>query len=390
MASTQPHPGETRSRHAGRGHIAALDGVRGLAVLGVMATHLLAGNTARLGVVGNLLALGVNGVDIFFVLSGFLITGILHDSLGDSFYFRKFYARRVLRIFPLYYGVILVLMMMTGPLHLHWNGLQWSLLLYLQNTHFLFPSLRDFHTPYFDIDHLWSLAVEEQFYLVWPLLVALMPRPRRLLAVCVAGIVLSFGLRLWALQHGWGFDWANRNALCRADEMLGGAALALLLRTGLAERTVRLAVPVFFASLLLKVSLTYDGILLGRPGWYVPVATTVNYTLMVFLGASLLAWCLQPESRVREAFEWKPLRAVGKYSYGLYILHLVLLPGITLLLLQPLRSVFHGVVMARLAVGIAVFAISFLAAYLSFHLYEKQFLRLKRFFDYDTRPAPAL
>ena len=383
--------GESKTRHLGRGHIAALDGVRGFAVLGVMATHLFAG--AQLPRYINLpLSMGVAGVDLFFVLSGFLITGILRDSLGDARYFRKFYVRRVLRIFPLYYGLILLLLLLTRPLHIAWHGVQWSLLLYLQNTHILFPSLLDFRARYINIDHLWSLAVEEQFYLVWPLVLALVRSPRRLLALCAAGMVLSLGLRVCSLFLNYGFDWMNRSTLCRADELLAGAALAILLRGPHAERVLERAKPALAISL--TIALAARGLSWWidaeiTAGWQSILLTSVDYTLVMLVATALIACCLNPASRVRSAFSWKYLRSVGKYSYGLYVLHLVFLPGVTFLLLAPLRHTLHNRVLPRLLISLIVFSLSGVAAYASFHLYEKRFLRLKRFFDYDPAPTTS-
>ena len=391
----QPTPaeGEPKTRHLGRGHIAALDGVRGIAVLGVMSTHLFTGDMTRLPRLVQIpVSFAVAGVDLFFVLSGFLITGILRDSLGEASYFRKFYARRMLRIFPLYYGVLLVLLLLTRPLQISWHGLQWSLLLYLQNTHFLFPPLTTFSNRFFSVDHLWSLAVEEQFYLVWPFIIATVRSTRRLMYLSAAGMVFALGLRLYGLHAGYGFDWINRSTLCRADELLAGAALALLMRSRYAGRTLTLAKPLMAAGLIVSVTLHSAALWISRNGEAVPGIiglTATGYDTNLLMATSLVAWCLQPGSRLRAMFEWKHLRAVGKYSYGLYVLHLVLLPGLTLLLLAPLRVALHGKVVARLVVGLLTFLASGVAAYLSFHLYEKRFLRLKRFFDYDGPIRPA-
>jgi len=107
-------------------HIPSLDGLRGLAVLGVVASHLFWGNPAGpwTAAIESITVFGAHGVDLFFVLSGFLITGILYDSLQEESYFRKFYARRCLRIFPLYYGVLIVLFLLTPLLHWDWNHTQ--------------------------------------------------------------------------------------------------------------------------------------------------------------------------------------------------------------------------------------------------------------------------
>lgn len=386
--------GEPKNRHLGRGHIAALDGIRGLAVLGVMSTHLFTGDMTRLPRLVTLpLSLGVAGVDLFFVLSGFLITGILRDSLGDRFYFRKFYARRALRIFPLYYGILVLLLLLTRPLRIYWHGVQWSLLLYLQNTRFLFPSLLTFGNPFFSVDHLWSLAVEEQFYLVWPLILVSVRSPRRLLGICGAGALVSVGLRLYGLHAGYGFDWINRNTLCRADELLAGAALALVMRSRHAGTGLKMAKPVMLVAIFAGTVAQLTGLWISRKGpspLGIALLTATSYDINLLAATSLVAWCLRPASRLRSVFEWKHLRSVGKYSYGLYVLHLILLPGMTLLLLRPLRVALHGKLLARLAIGLLTFVVSGLAAVLSFHLYEKRFLRMKRFFDYDelTRSAP--
>lgn len=151
------------------GHLLPLDGVRGLAILMVICSHAFESNYNSGGflirTIGHVLFYGFFGVDLFFVLSGFLITGILYDSVNDRGYFRKFYARRALRIFPLYYGVLAVCLLLTRPLHLHWGDMGWLLAFYLQNLH---PMKIMSFSPGAPIGlfHFWSLAVEEQFYLV--------------------------------------------------------------------------------------------------------------------------------------------------------------------------------------------------------------------------------
>lgn len=290
--------GEAKTRHLGSGHIQALDGLRGCAVLAVMVTHLLTGNLTQLPQpVASMLGLGVAGVDVFFVLSGFLITGILFSSLEDSRYFSNFYARRALRIFPLYYGVLLVLMCLTVPLHIEWDGRQWSLLLYLQNTQSFFPSLLTFHNAAFSVDHLWSLAVEEQFYLVWPMLIALSRTSRRVLLLCVFGMVLSFCLRVHCLQAGYEFNWVNRNTLCRVDELLAGAALAVVLRSSLAERAIQVARPLVIVSTIAVLSQalllpeTAEGALRSHP-----YLVSAHYVWNLCLAAGLILCCVRPST----------------------------------------------------------------------------------------------
>src|ERR1700728_4143258 len=130
-------------------HLPALDGVRGFAVLGVACSHLFPASphSALEAVVHNAFAFGAAGVDLFFVLSGFLITGILYDSLPDPGFFRKFYARRVLRIFPLYYRVLAVFALAALLFGLNFHHELLSLALYLQNTNLIAQRMRDYTGP---------------------------------------------------------------------------------------------------------------------------------------------------------------------------------------------------------------------------------------------------
>ena len=375
-------------------HVPALDGVRGFAVLGVMASHLFAGNApGRLGhAFQSLCSFGAHGVDLFFVLSGFLITGILYDSLGDPHFFRKFYARRSLRIFPLYYGVLAVLFLLTRPLHLQWQHMQWVLLLYLQNTNLVQPFYLFTPSPTININHLWSLAVEEQFYLVWPLLVFLLVRPNRILRVCFSLSVVALLLRLVLIFLGTNYNTVNRFTLCRADSLLIGAALALLLRGPHHDRALRLA-----PHLLAFCSALFIGFLflpaLLRSSRLLTLSNNLflafGYTLLALISAALIALCLREDTVLVRFFSNPALRFYGKISYGLYVLHFIALP----FMITTFRHWFEAVSPNKyLSVGgssLLAFVVSTVAAVLSYHLYEKQFLRLKHLFAYNSSASIA-
>ncbi|HEV2844590.1 MAG TPA: acyltransferase, partial [Thermoanaerobaculia bacterium] len=203
----------------------ALDGLRGLAILLVLLLHftVYGGPPATEGIdklFYRAAQAGWIGVDLFFVLSGFLITGILYDAKGGENYFRSFYARRVLRIFPLYYGALAVFLLLVPALRpgsfWHWT--------YLSNVQIAREGWPDSGA----LGHFWSLAVEEQFYLFWPVAVLLLAR-RSLMAacwVCLAGsLLLRVGLHL-ADQETAAFVLTP----ARLDSLAAGALLALAAR----------------------------------------------------------------------------------------------------------------------------------------------------------------
>ena len=191
------------------GHMPALDGVRGLAVLMVLGFHFISAatpvNIAEKAVV-RLASYGANGVELFFVLSGFLITGILYDARHKPNYFRNFYMRRALRIFPLYYGV-LVLVFFVAPLIPLFQGAELDYLLDRQAWAWLYAInlyiAKEGTWSFSYLQHFWSLAVEEHFYLFWPFVVyALVHRPKTLLAVSFAIAVAAMLSRLAGTQLG--------------------------------------------------------------------------------------------------------------------------------------------------------------------------------------------
>ncbi len=218
-------PAETRTRNLSALHVKALDGVRGLAVLMVILYHMeyLAPRSSLWAKA--LLAplrIGWAGVDLFFVLSGFLITGILLDTRESPNYFRSFYARRALRIFPLYYLVlsgILVLAHFTSTLNyvLPVSHDRFFYFVYLNNW---WPFLRDtWHGNI--LGHFWSLAVEEQFYLLWSLCVfAIARRHIRLAALC--GIAGALVIRCALFLHGGTTRDVIENTFSRMDALLVG------------------------------------------------------------------------------------------------------------------------------------------------------------------------
>lgn len=355
------------TRHA-ETRIPELDGIRGIAVLAVLVYHF--GTPVHpTDFVHQILRLGWAGVDLFFVLSGYLITGILLDATGSPDYFRKFYIRRALRIFPLYY-VFLLLYFHIGPLlsripHLEvfsrGAGAESWYWAYLVNW-------SPMDTRVKGLAHFWSLCVEEQFYLAWPLVVRFSSR-RMLKWLCLALTIVSPLLRLLALHQGTNPYHIYEATFLRLDGLTLGALLALANRDCRLQQSIRrVAIPVTaVAALGMGYILWTAGTLFFTEPMNVwgHSALAVLFASMIFHATSL------PGLRL----SW--LRSIGKYSYAMYVLHYPL----TRLDLQTHWQHADDGLFARwvlfvlyVAAGVAV---SYLLALVSWRLLEKPCADLK-------------
>ncbi len=380
------------------GQIPALDGVRGLAILMVLVLHFV-GNMIPTNRVEHVIVgvtnYGSYGVDLFFILSGFLITGILFDARNEPNYFRNFYMRRILRIFPLFYGV-LVLVFIVAPLIPIFQGKTLDYLLdrqtwaWLYGVNIYIAIQGDWSFSY--LEHLWSLCVEEHFYFVWPLVVLLLARwPRMLIA---ASLAIALGAMLARVTGSlMGLSWWTTYVLTpfRLDGLALGAFLAVMMRqTGGPERLVR-ALPrvVVVAGGLLLISFIWTR-LVSRHG--LELVLPVRAALIQILLACLLVWALvAPQwSATSRFFGNRSLMFLGTYSYGLYVYHHFISYYLTtnrteLQLAQWLGS--HGAAVALQATLGA--AASLALAYLSYEFFEKRFLRLKRHFGRSEPTASS-
>ena len=388
-------------------HIPALDGLRGIAVLLVMLLHfsMMTPNGPLDSAFSLTFDTGWLGVDLFFVLSGFLITGILFDAKGGAFFFRNFYLRRSLRIFPLYYaflcGVLLVLPWLApGSMErLDGQGWLWS---YLSN--FLFVRVGWEGMPEHTI-HLWSLAIEEQFYLLWPLVVFLFDR-KNLIRVALIAIAGAIVFRAVAF-----FIWPNGIAgyallPARVDSLAMGGLLALVIRGPEGKSEVsQLARRLLLPGLgLLAAAVGWSMVFSPQEGLLPPLklhTQLLGYTGMMLLSGALilLAVAESGSERLRNALTWKPLMALGKYSYGLYMIHVPVRDVIRMWRHNvPLPRVLGSQLPAQIGIFILGMGVSVLLALLSWNLFEKHFLKLKDYFPYnapskrertEARPKPA-
>ena len=185
------------------------------------------------------------GVDLFFVLSGFLITGILYDSKRTKHYFHNFYVRRALRILPVFYGFFLLVLLLTHALHLQYSKYIWSNPLYVSNLLVKGAILLKHGNPtviyvphlpgrIISMGPLWSLCIEEQFYLIWPFIVWFVPSRTRLMNLCGAIVLGTLGLRVFLYFHNPAMAQQTRylyySTYVRCDTLLIGAWIALWLR----------------------------------------------------------------------------------------------------------------------------------------------------------------
>ena len=361
--------------------VPALDGVRGLAILMVLLTH----STGALPSTGAgpwlapLFAIGWAGVDLFFVLSGYLITRILISTRSASNYFASFYVRRLLRIAPLYYAslvlVAVVILVRDGGwlesrLPSLWPGLALHAV-YLQNWPIFWEGPQS-HL----LAHFWSLAIEEQFYLVWPLVVRF-SSPSRLLRICAIGLAVSVFLRV-AVVMLYGGEAGAKFTLTRMDGLLLGAALA----TWTIDREVPRAALV--ASFAVPIAVFSVIGVVAPAEFLMPdvMMFTAGVAAAALFSGGLVACALRPGAVARQ-FENRGLMTLGVVSYGLYVMHYPFFV-VSHVVLRPLLNVNLPL---SLTVICALSGMCLVAAKLSFHYFETAFLRLKTMFAPAYRRA---
>jgi peptidoglycan/LPS O-acetylase OafA/YrhL len=386
-------------------HIPALDAVRGLAILMVTAYRFFPAYDDP-SFAGRALTracgLGFRGVDLFFVLSGFLITGILWDAKGRTHYFRNFYARRALRIFPLYYGALLLTLVLLptisrglspfaesaeqkGTVPLSENGFesasvssaytearQYSPWLWLYGTNILIAWKGDWcFGPY---DHFWSLAVEEHFYLVWPLVIFLCSRATAM-KVCLAAIVLSVATRTAWLTCGGNEIAAETFTLFRVDALALGGLLALVVRGPNGLNKLR---PwALFCCLAFVLTMLPPFVVQKR----VPMLRDTIYAIL-FASVIVLAVTTPVAALQNRLWRSSILRFFGKYSYGMYVvqnfLKFAFAPDIVI---ATLATATGSILLGRCSYLLLMSLATVLAALATWHLLEKHFLRMKTRFE---------
>jgi peptidoglycan/LPS O-acetylase OafA/YrhL len=371
---------------AGNGYMPQLDSLRFFAVLGVLIVHYW--RLKNLPWIFSELDFGDLGVRLFFVLSGFLITGILLDCRdmansspqGDLFFIKKFYIRRFLRIFPIYY------MVLAG-----------SLFLNLYPTRKVWPWLVSYTSNIYitlynnwigRLGHFWTLAVEEQFYFVWPWLIMFLPRkwliPVMLAIISLAPIYRSIAVTLYPEDIASGGFMKGTFTLASLDCLGAGALLALLFRTKPGPDQVRF----YLRKLALPVALIAYGVILFLK--YYNLNIKAYYILGDSIAALFFCWLIASASKgfvglAGDILTNKAFVYFGKITYGIYVYH-NLVPELISFIAIRLGYSYQTTGFTNFVISSVV---TILIAHLSWTLIEKPINNLKRYFPYKSK-SPLL
>jgi peptidoglycan/LPS O-acetylase OafA/YrhL len=359
-------------------HLPGLDGVRAIAVLMVLLHHSLyqsSHKTLAQNILRHITGQGWVGVDLFFVLSGFLITGILMDVRVREGALRNFSVRRMLRIVPVYVTFLLFclwvapaagILTAAEAAQLHETQLwYWT---YSVN---LLIASHSWSVASFPVVHLWSLAVEEQFYLLWPL--AALSLSARALKRAAIGCILAAELcRIFAVMHGWGGQFNYVMLPARMDSLAAGALLACAFRDPLLwARVLRARRATTVISLIvLAVIIGFKHTIANQD----PLEQLIAFPALVALASVVVATAVGSVGWLTN----NVLRLIGKISYGMYVWHVLVIRVISNLLPPPELESSHAL---WFDYGILVFGTligSLLVAALSWYVIESPILRLKR------------
>jgi peptidoglycan/LPS O-acetylase OafA/YrhL len=370
-------------------YVPALDGLRALAILLVIPHNSQSfgehpGIFLPLAIVAHL---GWIGVQLFFVLSGFLITRNLIALRPTENYFTVFFGRRILRIFPLYFGTLIVCLLLVpillnqSPEFLASHKHQIWLWIFLSNW------VQPFGLGVDGFSHFWSLAVEEQFYLVWPFVV-LACTTLRLRTTCIVLILAAFLIRLGCVYYHVRPEIPYMFTVCRMDALAFGALVATFVSRDASTHRSQAHYDRVILGAIVALALTGLGTHLFST--YDRATLTAGQSV---LGAAVAAivWAIVHLHRAGRV-HWllkilgtAPLRSVGKYSFAMYVFHLPL----AIVVGDWLERHFAASRTFPVIKIALVVLCSYLAAFASYHLLEKHFLRLKKYFVAHVQANPS-
>jgi peptidoglycan/LPS O-acetylase OafA/YrhL len=372
------------------GYIRGLDGLRAIAILWVMLGHVLPASkwnvTTNYHKVFELLAsAGWVGVQLFFVISGFLITKILLGGKGQEKQLSNFYMRRSLRIFPVYYFTLFVLFI---ALPLMGFTLSW-LSAETENQLWFWVYLNNWIRPFIDnkgFSHLWSLAIEEQYYLVWPFIVIFLDK-KWLIRICL-GMIISAPIFRFLLFYYYAPDTdvgaraAYDFTFARWDAIALGSLLAVIVSNAVYLKWLQkyylkiLAVSLFLIFLELGIAHTFNSV--GEGG--IELFNQSTSAFACFALVFLVIW--KNQNGFVKVLEIPPMKLIGKYSYAMYIFHL----PIMVVWFKYFMPDYNGMSEMRILLQVflnylIIFALTFSLAAVSWQVIEHPMLRLKRHFQ---------
>lgn len=353
-----------------------LDGVRGLAILLVALGHLFYDYY--------IFKIGWVGLNLFFVLSGFLITQRLFHFKEQSIvnYFRNFYARRFLRIFPLYYVVLIFFLIFLPGLSTRFQNyfselttIQWSYWLYTSNWNIISNGLPE-QSLFF---HFWSLAVEEQFYLVWPILFLIFYNARCHYILIFGLIFVSMLMRVNTAESLHAYV----STVTAAEPLLLGSLLSIVYQNGILKKVASwmlLGVILSISALVLIFWQNNDLHITNAP------LMKYGYSAINIIMTFLICYLLLGGGiglKFRRFFTMKWLRWLGKYSYGIYIFHWIILQTVIFKLNYLMLDARFDDMAAYLLARAAGILIILVISYFSYQLFERYFIGLKKYFTQD-------
>ncbi len=361
--------------------IPELDGLRGVAIILVIIWHylnnqLVPDKSPVVDFVIHLTSNFWNGVDLFFVLSGFLIGGILLRAKGSENYFKTFYLRRIFRIFPVYYLILFIYIFLIILIpgisaiipYLFKDPLPvWSYLFYFQN--YLMIIKQSYGAGWLGVT--WSLAIEEQFYLLLPLLIFLF-RKKPLTILIVMLIILATIFRYYA-----GDGYQRQLAFqCRMDTLFAGVLFAIIFEQ---QKIISFLRKCKVLLLIILVSMTAGFFILSlMVGWSINVFVYLGYILLFVL---LIIFALVfRESFVARILRNKYLRKTGTISYGIYLYHLIVIYLLYWILEKSGVDIYNNLNIILVAAG--AFSITYLISYLSYNFFESKLIKIGHKFSY--------
>lgn len=361
----------------GNKYFPQLDGLRGIAILMVLCYHYFQ-NTF-------LCDLGWSGVDLFFVLSGFLITSRLLPYINYKKSIQHFYRNRFLRIVPLYFGFLIIFFIgwfaftskETQAANPFYTGHWWQFFLFIQNWVFIYdttPTARH-------LMHLWSVATEEQFYLLFPVFILLVKQRKKLLLAAVTVMALAATGRclfFYLSKNVVDYETVYFNTFFRIDSFAGGIFLFLLLEKKKNLLNTDKANQYLPGIIVLLMAIPV--LIFRSPDKHTEFFSTVGYTFIALIYTWVLFVTITGRNRlVNTITTSKFLRYTGKISYGIYIFHYPLFQ-FGFAFLSKLYALLHITTdTSLLAISNALICIplTFLISHLSYTYFESRFLKLK-------------